>query len=178
MQELYGLRAHHAAVLSWTPIFYNLCASYSALAEAVKVLRSRIGMNIVVEQIPVGKHQANYAEGAVEKTRQRVGTILSELEARLKISVKTLDPLRAWCWRHVGRVLNQLNAMQNLTAWERLHEVPYSGKIIRFGECVLSRVNSKIRGKPRWLRSLWLGKSDAADTHFVCVDRGAAAAHR
>ena len=144
----------------------------SALAESVKSLRNRIGMETHVEQTPVGEHQANYSENAVEKIRQHVGTILSELEERLKISIKTFDPLHQWCWRHSSWLLQRFNVMQNLTAWERLHETPYRGKIVKFGECVLARVKSATKGKPRWLRALWLGKSDIADTHLVVTSSG------
>ena len=108
----------------------------SALAESVKSLRNRIGVETHVEQTPVGEHQANYSENAVEKIRQHVGTILSELEERLKISIKTFDPLHQWCWRHSSWLLQRFNVMQNLTPWERLRETPYRGKIVKFGECV------------------------------------------
>ena len=144
----------------------------SALAESVKSLRNRIGMETHVEQTPVGEHQANYSENAVEKIRQRVGTILSELEERLKICIKTFDPLHQWCWRHSSWLLQRFNVMQNLTAWERLREAPCRGKIVKFGECVLARVKSATKGKPRWLRALWLGKSDIADTHLVVTSSG------
>ena len=144
----------------------------SALAESVKSLRNRIGVETHVEQTPVGEHQANYSENAVEKIRQHVGTILSELEERLKISIKTFDPLHQWCWRHSSWLLQRFNVMQNLTAWERLRETPYRGKIVKLGECVLARVKSAAKGKPRWLRALWLGKSDIADTHLVVTSSG------
>ena len=48
----------------------------------------------------------------------------------------------------------------------------YNGKVVKFGECVLSRVKTATKGKPRWLRALWLGKTDVSDSHVVCTSSG------
>ncbi|CAE7493821.1 unnamed protein product [Symbiodinium natans] len=116
--------------------------SCNSLAEAVSTLRSRIGMQTHVENTPAGEHQACTAEGAIEKIRQRVGTLLSEFEQNSGVTIGTLHPLHAWCWRHSGWLLQRFNVMQALTAWERLHQTPYTGKLVRYGEYVLARIRS------------------------------------
>ena len=146
--------------------------SCTALANAVQALRHRIGMETHIEQTPVGEHQGNHAEGAIERIRQLAGTMLSELEGRLNIKIKTFDPLHHWCWRHASWTLQRFGVTQNLTPWERVHASPYGGKLVRFAECVLARVKTATKGKPRWLRAMWLGKSDVSDCHLVCTSSG------
>ena len=129
-------------------------------------------MQTHVENTPAGEHQACTAEGAIEKIRQHVGTLLSEFEQNSGVTIGTLHPLRAWCWRHSGWLLQRFNVMQALTAWERLHQTPYTGKLVRYGEYVLARIRSATKGKPRWFKSLFLGKSDISDCHIVCTSAG------
>ena len=66
----------------------------SALADAVRSLRNRVGVQTFLEQTPKEEHQANFAEGAIERIRQHVGTLLAELEEKLDLKIKTFDPLR------------------------------------------------------------------------------------
>ena len=146
--------------------------SCTALANAIQALRHRIGMETHIEQTPVGEHQSNHAEGAIERIRQLVGTILAELEEKLQVKIKTSDPLHHWCWRHAGWILQRFGVTQNLTPWERVHAAPYGGKLVRFAECVLARVKTATKGKPRWLSAMWLGKSDVSDCHLVCTSSG------
>ena len=146
--------------------------SCTALANAVQALRHRIGVETHIEQTPVGEHQGNHAEGAIERIRQLAGTMLSELEGRLNIKIKTFDPLHHWCWRHASWTLQRFGVTQDLTPWERVHASPYGGKLVRFAECVLARVKTATKGKPRWLRAMWLGKSDVSDCHLVCTSSG------
>ncbi|CAE7571046.1 unnamed protein product, partial [Symbiodinium necroappetens] len=123
--------------------------SCTALANAIQALRHRIGMETHIEQTSVGEHQSNHAEGAIERIRQLVGTILAELEDKLQVKIKTFDPLHHWCWRHAGWILQRFGVTQNLTPWERVHAAPYGGKLVRFAECVLARVKTATKGKPR-----------------------------
>ena len=146
--------------------------SCTALANAIQALRHRIGMETHIEQTPVGERQSNHAEGAIERIRQLVGTILAELEEKLQVKIKTSDPLHHWCWRHAGWILQRFGVTQNLTPWERVHAAPYGGKLVRFAECVLARVKTATKGKPRWLRAMWLGKSDVSDCRLVCTSSG------
>ena len=125
-----------------------------------------------IEQTPAGEHQSNHAEGAVERIRQLVGTILAELEDKLQIKIKTFDPLHHWCWHHAGWILQRFGVTQNLTPWERVHAAPYGGKLVGFAECVLARVKTATKGKPRWLRAMWLGKTDVSDCRLVCTSSG------
>ncbi|CAE7603695.1 unnamed protein product [Symbiodinium natans] len=126
-------------------------------------------METHIEQTPVGERQGNHAEGAIERIRQLTGTMLAELEDRLKIQIKTFDPLHHWCWRHASWTLQLFGVTQNLTPWERVHASPYGGKLVRFAECVLARVKTATKGKPRWLRAMWLGKSDVSDCHLFAL---------
>ena len=97
------------------------------------------------------------------------GTLLSDFEAQTGLKVKTLDPLHAWAWRHAAWILQRYNRNQGTTAFERIADM---GKVVCFGEAVYVRVKSSVKGKPRWIKALWLGKTAAADLHLVVTSGG------
>ena len=43
---------------------------------------------------------------------------------------------------------------------------PYLGKLVNFGEVVYARVKSSVKGRPRWVKIMWLGKLAVSDLHF------------
>ena len=146
--------------------------SCNALRESIKALRLKLGMQAHIEQVPKQEHQANYAESAIARLRQHAGTILHEFEESTGTKVGTFHPLHAWAWRHSGWLLQRYDVRQGLTAWERVHQVPYSGKVVRFGEAMLARVRTATKGKPRWMRALWLGKADISDSTSYAAAQG------
>ena len=146
--------------------------SCNALRESIKALRLKLGMQAHIEQVPKQEHQANYAESAIARLRQHAGTILHEFEESTGTKVGIFHPLHAWAWRHSGWLLQRYDVQQGLTAWERVHQVPYSGKVVRFGEAMLARVRTATKGKPRWMRALWLGKADISDSTSYAAAQG------
>ena len=97
--------------------------------------------------------------------------MLAELEDRLKIP-QDVRPAASLVLAPRQLDSPAFGVTQNLTPWERVHASPYGGKLVRFAECVLARVNTATKGKPRWLRAMWLGKSDVSDCHLVCTSSG------
>ena len=94
-----------------------------------------------------------------------MGTMLDEVEHKLGVTIKTSDPIHSWAWRHSSWVLQRFAVTQDLAAFERVHQAPYTGKVVRF-------CRGAEKGKPRWQRALWLGKSDVSDCHLVCAASG------
>ena len=133
---------------------------------------TQMGLRANLEQTGENEHQSNPSEQTVDSIRQMAGTLLSDFEAQTGLKVKTLDPLHAWAWRHAAWILQRYNRNQGTTAFERIADRPYMGKVVCFGEAVYVRVKSSVKGKPRWIKALWLGKTAAADLHLVVTSGG------
>ena len=143
-----------------------------ALQQGIKDLRARMKLGTILEQTEKGDHQANPAEQAVDQIRQLTGTILAELEDKANCKVSTMSPLHAWCWRHASWCSTRFAGANSPSAFELITGRPYQGKLVNFGEVVFGRVKSAIKGKPRWVKMMWLGKLGVSDLHVGITGQG------
>ena len=143
-----------------------------ALQQGIKDLRARMKLATILEQTEKGDHQANPAEQAVDQIRQLTGTILAELEDKADCKVSTMSPLHAWCWRHASWCHTRFAGANSPSAFELITGRPYQGKLVNFGEVVFGRVKSAIKGKPRWVKMMWLGKIGVSDLHVGITGQG------
>ena len=143
-----------------------------ALQQGIKDLRSRMNFSTILEQTEKGDRQANPAEQAVDQIRQLTGAILAELEHNANCEISTMSPLHAWCWRHASWCHTRFARTDSPSAFELITGRPYQGKLVNFGEVVFGRVKSSIKGKPRWVKMMWLGKIGVSDLHVGITGQG------
>ena len=143
-----------------------------ALQQGIKDLRARVKLATILEQTEKGDHQANPAEQAVDQIRQLTGAILAELEDKANCKVSTMSPLHAWCWRHASWCHARFAGANSPSAFELITGRSYQGKLVNFGEVVFGRVKSAIKGKPRWVKMMWLGKLGVSDLHVGITGQG------
>ena len=143
-----------------------------ALRQGIKDLRSRVKLSTILEQTEKGDHQANPAEQAVDQIRQLTGTILAELEHKANCKISTMSPLHAWCWRHASWCHTRFARTDSPSAFELITGRPYQGKLVNFGEIVFGRVKSSIKGNPRWVKMMWLGKIGVSDLRVGVTSQG------
>ena len=143
-----------------------------ALQQGIKDLRSRMKLATILEQTEKGDHQANPAEQAMDQIRQLTGTILAELEHKANCKISTMSPLHAWCWRHASWCHTRFARTDSPSAFELITGRPYQGKLVNFGEIVFGRVKSSIKGKPRWVKMMWLGKIGVSDLRVGITSQG------
>ena len=134
-----------------------------ALQQGIKDLRSKMKLGTILEQTESGDHQANPAEQAVDQTRQLVGTLLSQFEEAAKISVDTMSPLHSWAWRHAAWLRMRYSRTGGASPFQITTGRPYNGNLVCFGEVVYGRLKSSVKGKPRWVKMLALGKLAVSD---------------
>ena len=143
-----------------------------ALKAAVKAYRTKLGLKTHIEAPEPGDHQSNPAEQAIEFLRQLTCTILAEYEKETKTAVGSLVPIHGWAWRHAGWMAHRFVKSHGITSFELVTGRPYNGKIISFGETCFGRIRSKVKGHPRWVRMLWLGKLTVSDAHVGVTPGG------
>ncbi|CAE7314347.1 RE1 [Symbiodinium microadriaticum] len=137
-----------------------------ALQQGVKDLRDKLKLTTHLEQTEKGDHQGNPAEQTVNQVRQLAGTLLSQLEEETGQHISTNSPVHAWAFRHAGWLLTRYARTESHSAFELITGRPYLGKLVNFGEAVYARVKSSVKGRPRWVKIMWLGKLAVSDLHF------------
>ena len=143
-----------------------------SLQKLVQAQRLRLGLHTHLEQTEPDDHAANAAEPAVESLRQLTNTLLSEFEANAKVKVSSLDAMHAWAWRHASFLQQRYTRSQGQTPFELSCGRPYQGKLVCLGETVYGRVKSAVKGQPRWVLGLWLGKLGCSDGHILFTATG------
>ena len=137
-----------------------------ALQQGVKDLRDKLKLTTHLEQTEKGDHQGNPAEQTVNQVRQLAGTLLSQLEEETGQHISTNSPVHAWAFRHASWLLTRYARTESHSAFELITGRPYLGKLVNFGEVVYARVKSSVKGRPRWVKIMWLGKLAVSDLHF------------
>ena len=140
-----------------------------------KVQEARLKMNLKTkpELTETGDHKSNgRAEQTCQAIRQMAGILLEDYEDKVKTHVATGHPLHSWSFRHAAWLLNRFNPQQGMTPFERLNQSAYTGKVVCFGETVMARVKTATKGRPAWVKSLWLGKLAISDMRIVCTSGG------
>ena len=136
------------------------------LQQGVKDLRDKLKLTTHLEQTEKGDHQGNPAEQTVNQIRQLAGTLLSQLEEETGQHISTNSPVHAWAFRHASWLLTRYARTESQSAFELITGRPYLGKLVNFGEVVYARVKSSVKGRPRWVKIMWLGKLAVSDLHF------------
>ena len=137
-----------------------------ALQQGVKDLRDKLKLTTHLEQTEKGDHQGNPAEQTVNQVRQLAGTLLSQLEEETGQHISTNSLVHAWAFRHASWLLTRYARTESHSAFELITGRPYLGKLVNFGEVVYARVKSSVKGRPRWVKIMWLGKLAVSDLHF------------
>ena len=151
----------------------NVCL---ALQQEVARSRARIGVKTLREQSPEGEHASNGgAETAVNTCRLQANVILSAYESGSGLMVSTGHPLHSWATRHSSWLLNRYGPRPGGTAaFENAAGHPCGGKVVQPAQCVLCLCKNAVRpvkGTPKWIEAMWLGKSGSSDQH-ICITKG------
>jgi len=76
------------------------------------------------------------------------------------------DRLYGWALAH-SAWLRRFKPVDGRTAYEIAHDGVSTGKLVMFGEQVLGPLRTSQKGRPRWLKGIWLRKTYANDAHMV-----------
>lgn len=140
-----------------------------------KVASSLKGVEI--RQTPRKSHASN---GRVEQFHQKVQgqvrTWKSFLEQKLGITIDPDHVVVPWLIRHSAWGITRFQAFKKdgLTPRERRTGVPYTSKILKFGEQVQGMTPGEHREKMeiRWHTGVWLGRSSLSDEHIIGLAEG------
>ena len=130
--------------------------------------RSKVGLRIAKPSQPYEHATNGAAEQAIQTLRDLATTLLAQVKTKASIELSTSDDLVGWAHTHAGHLHNCFSVTGGTTPHERAFGVKYHGKLAMFAECVyfaLATPHVK-KGKPRFVRGLFLGKVPSNDLNI------------
>ena len=147
-------------------------------AESVKSKRTE---RTVIRSSPRRSHQSNGGVESYQKQLQgQIRTILAAMQEHTQYRPSEDNALMRWIVRHATWLIPRFRGSEVQSPFYRAMGGPYRGKLVEFGETVLTHLPEvgKGSGNPapnladRWKSGVWLGKSDLTDEHLVRTDDG------
>ena len=126
------------------------------------LVRKETDVEIVMEESPVGDHQANgAAENAVKNVQGQFRALKDALEARLGARIQGEHAAVPWLIMHAGSVISRRRVdKEGFTPYRRWKGKPFNRPVAEFGENVwYLQANSAGENKyeVRWQEGAWLG---------------------
>ncbi len=137
-----------------------------------KRIKHILPLRFVLEESPVGDHQAN---GEIEMANQQVQGQLrimkSGFESRIITTLEGTHPLTPSLLIHASDTLNRyVKGECGRTAYQKVKGRAFRTPVSEWGECVLyCRLNSvgENKSEPRWKEGVWLGVKDTTGEAII-----------
>ena len=119
-----------------------------ALKESV---RKETDVELIMQESPVGDHQANgLAENAVKNVQGQVRTLKDALETRLKARLTEGHPAVPWLVIHAASVMNRSRKdEEGFTPYRRWRGKEFASPVAEFGERVAHAGELSRKGQVR-----------------------------
>ena len=154
----------------------------SALKSVVTDVQNAIGADVVqIQMSPKSSHASlGAAEGMNGFLAGQVRTWLQALRNKYQNVEQPIDvnhQIFPWLVRHTAWLAARYHPRHDrLTPHRLVKGVEYDSPICQFGECVLARiqdVSQRPKGKPRWIRGIWVGRLETDNSHACLTSEGA-----
>ena len=107
--------------------------------------------------------------------RQQAALLLRQLEiggGSEEFLFGSDHPMFAWSMLHASWLHNKFMISNGFAAFEKSFDRQYTGKLAKFGECVMGYLKSEAKSNPKWIKGIWLGKSPINDTYMIGIAQG------
>ena len=149
----------------------------SAIVALKRRIKHILPLNVVLEESPVGDHQAN---GEIEMANQLVQgqfrVMKCGFESRIGTKLVGTHPLVPWLLIHAADTLNRyVKGEDGRTAYQRVKGRAFRTPVTEWGECVLyCRLASAGENKfdYRWDEGVWLGVKDNSGEAIIGTSKG------
>ena len=145
-----------------------------AMKDELKKLLASEGVDVALEEVPVGDSQGNgAAEQAVGQMQGLSRTLLSALESRLGRKLEANSVMIPWLVRHAGTVqCLGGRGRDGKTPWERAKNRHWHIDMPEFGERVSFKVRTTGKLQPRWQDGIFLGVILSSTERIVASSGG------
>ena len=139
--------------------------------------RRTLGVEMIMEESPVGDRQANaMVESAVRQAQGHFRGTKDALETRCGRRINGEHKRIPWLMMHAAAVVNRARKDRDaLTVYRRLKGRKFNRNVAEFGENILYlKANSAGKSKfdARWLEGVWLGIRDESGESIVGTPEG------
>lgn len=136
-----------------------------------------VGVEIMIEESPVGEHQSNgEAERAIQSVQEMMRTTKLALQPRYKSRIRSDHPILPWLAKHAAMILNLCKVGKDgRTAYERRKGKRFLRTLPEFGECVRylkPQSVGKEKLESRWESGVFAGPREESGEICVMSDQG------
>ena len=131
-----------------------------------------------IRQTPKGSSTSNaYVERTHQSTQGLVKTMKDVVDKKCGVRVRADSAITAWMVRHAAWLISRFAiGSDGRSAFQRQHNIPYSGKNLPFGSVVEAKLADKERLRSKFdssfVTGVYLGRSLSTDEHCVGAKKG------
>ena len=144
------------------------------ILRAVQHCRAQLGLSSEIRITGTGQHASNgQAERAVQTVRNLANCLRYFAEERGGVMIKGSSDVYPWSFRHAAWLITRFRTINGATSFEQMCDRKYAGRVVLFGESVMFKDITSMKGEPTYKKGVWVGKSSWSDSHIVLTSRGA-----
>ena len=144
------------------------------ILRAVQHCRAQLGLHTEVRTTGVDQHQSNgQAEKTVQSVRKLANCLRGFAEAKAGAKIRGGSHVYPWSFRHAARLMTRFRVIGGRTSYEMIFDREYKGKVVLFGESVMYKDVTGLKGEAVYKRGVWVGKSFWSGAHVVLTPKGA-----
>ena len=131
-----------------------------------------------LRRTPKGSSASNaFVERMHQTLEAMVRTMKEVIESKCGVKLRSDGPLITWMIRHASWLVTRFSVGEDgRTAFQRQHNVPYSGKVLAFGSKVEAKINDQEMKRSKFdttfVTGVYLGRAIESDEHCVGTKRG------
>lgn len=144
------------------------------ILRAVQHCRAQLGLHTEVRTTGKDQHQSNgQAERTVQSVRKLANCLRGFAEAKAGAKIRGGSHVYPWSFRHAAWLMTRFRVIAGRTSYEMMFDREYKGKVVLFGESVMYKDVTALKGEAVYKRGVWVGKSFWSDSHIVLTPKGA-----
>lgn len=94
-------------------------------------------------------------------------------EAKAGAKIRGGNHLYPWSFRHAAWLVTRYHIINERASYELMNDREYKGKVILFGESVLYKDVTALKGEAVYKTGVWAGKSTWSDSRIIITPKGA-----
>ena len=135
---------------------------------------AQLGLHTEVRTTGVDQRQSNgQAERTVQSVRKLANCLRGFAEAKAGAKIRGGSHVYPWSFRHAAWLMTRFRFIAGRTSCEMMFDREYKGKVVLFGESVMYKDVTALKGEAVYKRGVWVGKSFWSDSHIVRTPKGA-----
>ena len=144
------------------------------ILRAVQHCRAQLGLSTEIRVTGKGQHASNgQAERTVQTVRKMANCLRNQAETKASAQIRGSSDLYPWSFRHAAWLVTRYRVINGSTSFELMTDRKYAGRLVLYGESVMYKDITSLKGEPVYKRGVWVGRSTWSDSHIVLTPKKA-----